>query len=96
MIAKNEVREFLNNLQWNRETKSSLERKLQTFFEVDKEHTLCDFTDDDDNELDFSFGWTTGDGACAEHFVDIEIWYLKTRKKGVFIITGAEILDYVE
>lgn len=96
MKKKEEIREFLNDLQWNRETKSSLERKLQEFFEVDNSHTLCEFTDYDYKEIDYAFGWTTGNGACAEHYADIEIWYLKMRQKGRFLVTGAEIIDYVE
>jgi len=92
MKTKQEVYDFLRSLQWQRFTKSELKEKLSYFF--NKDMSLEDGTDPDDKELDYSFISTTGDYNSVSNFIDIEIWYAKTRHRNHFIVTGTELLDY--
>lgn len=95
MIAKDKVIEYLNSLQWKRFNKVGLELELERFFGVKME--LQDSTCEDFNEIDYSFITTTAQEECASsNFIDIEIYYAKTRKRGHFIITETTLLDYVE
>lgn len=91
---KRNVLEFLESLQWQRMTKSELQKLLQDYLGTDNK--LSDGTCEDCKELDYSFLFTNGDGCCGSHFIDIEIYYLKMRQRNHILITGAELLDYVE
>lgn len=93
MRTKEEVRQFLNNLQWQRMSKKDLEKTVQAFF--DSKNKLFNFTCEDCKDIDYSFGFTTGDENSTSHFIDIEIWYLKMRNREI-LITGSEILSYEE
>ena len=94
-LTKEQVADFLWKLQWTRTTKKELEKQLTDFFGVPME--LEDATDDEFKEVDYSFITTTAQEQCATHnFIDIEIYYLKMRQRGWFVITGSEILDFVE
>lgn len=95
MIPKDKVYEFLNSLQWERFNKIGLELELERFFGVPM--TLTDSTCEDYTDTDFSFTTTTAQEECASsNFIDIEIYYAKTRKRGYFIITETSLLDYAE
>lgn len=95
MIPKDKVYEFLNSLQWERFNKIGLELELERFFGVPM--TLTDSTCEDCTDTDFSFTTTTAQEECASsNFIDIEIYYAKTRKRGYFIITETSLLDYAE
>lgn len=95
MVAKDKVYEFLNSLQWKRFNKVGLELELERFFGVPME--LTDSTCEDCTDIDFSFITTTAQEELAtSNFIDIEIFYAKTHKKGHFIITETTLLDYVE
>lgn len=95
MIAKDKVIEYLNSLQWKRFNKVGLELELERFFGVKME--LHNSTCEDCTDIDFSFITTTAQEELAtSNFIDIEIYYAKTRKRGHFIITETTLLDYVE
>lgn len=95
MVAKDKVYEFLNSLQWKRFNKVGLELELERFFGV--EMKLYNSTCEDCTDIDFSFITTTAPKEFAtRNFIDIEIYYAKTRKRGHFIITETTLLDYVE
>lgn len=95
MIAKDKVIEYLNSLQWKRFNKVGLELELERFFGVKME--LHNSTCKDCTDIDFSFITTTAQEECASsNFIDIEIYYAKTHKRGHFIITETTLLDYVE
>lgn len=95
MIAKDKVYEFLNSLQWKRFNKVGLGLELERFFGVPME--LTDSTCEDCKDVDYSFTSTTAQEPLAtSNFIDIEIYYAKTRKRGHFIITETTLLDYVE
>ena len=95
MIAKENVYDFLESLQWKRFNKVGLELELERFFGVKME--LDDSTCEDCTDIDFSFITTTAQEECASsNFIDIEIYYAKTHKRGHFIITETTLLDYVE
>lgn len=95
MIAKEKVYDFLESLQWKRFNKVGLELELERFFGVKME--LYDNTCEDCTDIDFSFITTTAQEECAtSNFIDIEIYYAKTHKRGHFIITETTLLDYVE
>lgn len=93
MIAENKVIEFLDALQWNRFNKVGLERTLESFFGVPMK--LTDSTCEDCKDLDYSFITTTAQEG-SDSFIDIEIYYAKTRKRGTFIITETTLLEYAE
>lgn len=95
MVAKDKVYEFLNSLQWKRFNKVGLELELERFFGVKME--LHDSTCEDFKDADYSFITTTAQKELAtSNFIDMEIYYAKTRKRGHFIITETTLLDYVE
>ena len=91
---KRKVREFLESLKWKRMTKNELQRLLQEY--LGASNKLSDGTCEDCKELDYSFLFTNGEDVCVSHFIDIEIYYLKMRQRNHILITGAELLDYVE
>lgn len=95
MVAKDKVHAFLNSLRWKRFNKVGLGLELERFFGVPM--TLTDSTCEDCTDIDFSFITTTAQEECASsNFIDIEIYYAKTHKRGHFIITETTLLDYVE
>lgn len=89
--SKDETYSFLQTLVGERISKTDLQNKLRTFFQCNNK--LFDFTDSE-STCDWSFGFTNGNGAVAVDFTDIEIYYLKTRERGVVYITECEILAY--
>ena len=91
MKTRKETMDFLDSLQWQRMSKKVLQAKLQAFFET--ENKLVDSTDKDYKEVDYSFDFTNGKCDSCRGFIDVEIWYLKTRN-GEILITETEILDY--
>lgn len=93
--TKAEVNQFLESLQWERMTKKELEKKLQEFFHVT--NTLSDGTCEDCKDIDYSFFFTDATEECAGYnFIDVEIYYLKMRQRNHILITGTDLLDYVE
>lgn len=95
MKSRKEVLEFLANLQWKRFNKVGLELELSNFFGVPMK--LTDGTCEDYKGVDYSFLTTTAQEELAtSNFIDMEIYYLKMRKKGHFLITETTLLDYVD
>ena len=93
MKTKHEVCAFLDSLQWERMTKHEVEKRFTDFF--GQPMTCEDGTCEDCKDVDYSFLLTTGIGACSEHFIDMEVFYLKMRNRSV-LITGTELLEYIE
>lgn len=93
MKTKKETLEFLHTLQWRRMTKRELQKTLQDFFCSSNE--LEESTDEEFKEVDYSLYFTTGEELSTENVIDVEIWYLKMRKRNHILITGTELLNYV-
>ena len=93
MPSKDEVVNFLESLQWKRFGKNELEKTLQSFFNTKNK---IEDGSSDCKDIDYSFLFTSAEEACAtEHFIDIEVYYLKMRN-GHVLITGTDLLDYVQ
>ena len=94
MKTEDEVREFLENIQWERFTKKELEKALQVFFGTTNK--LMKGTDDDaPRGIDHSYLFTTESDSYFSNLIDLKIWYCNSRK-GEKLITGTEILEYIE
>ena len=94
MKTKQETREFLNSLKWKRMTKKELQTYLQEFFGTTNE--IEESTDDECKDVDYSLCFTNAESDSTTNIIDIEIWYLKTRKKNHILITGTELLTYID
>lgn len=92
MPTRAETQEFLDGLQWKRYTKKELQNELQSFFKTGNK--LENGTCLDCKDIDYSFLFTNGNEASTRHFIDVEIYYLKMRRRNNVLITGAEILMY--
>lgn len=90
--TKSEVRAFLENLQWKRMSKKQLEATLQGFLQTDNK--LSEGTCEDCKDVDYSFLFTDEGESQSNGFIDVEIYYLKMRKRNHILITGAELLEY--
>jgi hypothetical protein len=66
---------FIENLPHKRFTKEQLEELLSNFFNA--EITLCDMTNEWDNDYRVSFDVNDNDFG----YISFDIWYLKTRRK---------------
>ena len=65
---------------------------LQSFFKSDNK--VKDSTMEEYNDIDYSLVFTTASDAYSKEYVDVEIYYLKTRNNLV-LVTSAELLEYV-
>lgn len=72
-------------------SKEELDKTMSEFF--GKEMEGEDSTAEDNNEVDYSLIYTTGEYNSVSNFIDMEIWFLNMRD-GRMLITGAELLDY--
>lgn len=69
-----------------------IEGILQSFFNSDNK--VKDSTMEEFDDMDYSFVFTTASDAYSKEYVDVEIYYLKTRNNLV-LVTSAELLEYV-
>ena len=69
-----------------------IEGILQSFFKSDNK--VKDSTMEEYNDIDYSLVFTTASDAYSKEYVDVEIYYLKTRNNLV-LVTSAELLEYV-
>lgn len=93
MRTKQETLEFLNSLRWKRMTKNELQTCLQEFFCTTNE--IEESTDNECKDVDYSLCFTNAESFSTTNIIDIEIWYLKMRKKNHILITGTELLTYL-
>lgn len=69
-----------------------IEGILQSFFKSNNK--VEDSTMEEYDDIDYSLVFTTASDAYSKEFVDVEIYYLKTRNNSV-LVTAAELLEYV-
>ena len=69
-----------------------IEGILQSFFKSNNK--VEDSTMEEYDDIDYSFVFTTASDAYSKEFVDVEIYYLKTRNDSV-LVTEAQLLEYV-
>ena len=69
-----------------------IEGILQSFFKSNNK--VEDSTMEEYNDIDYSLVFTTASDAYSKEFVDVEIYYLKTRNDLV-LVTEAQLLEYV-
>lgn len=94
MCTKETLRIFLESLQWERFTKAELRFTMEQHLGVPI--TFENGTVEDCKAIDYSILATTAtEDNCTHNFVDMEIWYLKTRDRKM-LITGTKILDWVD
>lgn len=94
MKSKIEIITFLEGLQWNRMAKKELDSMFSEFFGVKMKGENS--TNEECKDIDYSLVYTTTQEKFAtSNFVDIEVYYLKMRNHSI-LITGVELLDYVE
>ena len=93
MKTKEEIRAFIEALQWNRCTKKDLLKKFNDFFGT-QQTEFEDSTDSDFKEVDYSLIYTNESGHGMDFLVDIEIFYLNMRQRNWILISGCEILTY--
>lgn len=95
MKTKKETLAYLDALQWQRFSKKELLAELNKFFGV-KGHGFEDGTCPDCTDTDYSLLFTTEECDRDNNFIDIEIYYLKCRKRNEILITGTDLLDYYQ
>ena len=69
-----------------------IEGILQSFFKSNNK--VEDSTMEEYDDIDYSLVFTTASDAYSKEYVDVEIYYLKTRNNLV-LVTSAELLEYV-
>ena len=69
-----------------------IEDILQSFFKSNNK--VKDSTMEEYNDIDYSLVFTTASDAYSKEYVDVEIYYLKTRNDSV-LVTEAQLLEYV-
>lgn len=69
-----------------------IEGILQSFFKSNNK--VEDSTMEEYNDIDYSLVFTTASDAYSKEYVDVEIYYLKTRNDLV-LVTEAQLLEYV-
>ena len=69
-----------------------IEGILQSFFKSNNK--VKDSTIEEDDDMDYSFVFTTASDAYSNEYVTIEIYYLKTRNNLV-LVTAAQLIEYV-
>lgn len=83
---------MLELLVYKRYSIKELEIILQSFFKSDNK--VKDSTIEEDDDMDYSFVFTTASDAYSNEYVTVEIYYLKTRNNLV-LVTAAQLLEYV-
>ena len=69
-----------------------IEGILQSFFKSNNK--VEGSTMEEYNDIDYSLVFTTASDAYSKEYVDVEIYYLKTRNDLV-LVTEAQLLEYV-
>lgn len=69
-----------------------IEGILQSFFKSNNK--VEDSTMEEYNDIDYSLVFTTASDAYSKEYVDVEIYYLKTRNDLV-LVTESQLLEYV-
>lgn len=69
-----------------------IEGILQSFFKSNNK--VEDSTMEEYDDIDYSLVFTTASDAYSKEYVDVEIYYLKTRNDLV-LVTEAQLLEYV-
>ena len=90
--SKEATLKMLEELVGKRFLIGEIECILQSFFKSDNK--VKDSTMEEYNDIDYSFVFTTASDAHSKEFVDVEIYYLKTRNDLV-LVTEAQLLEYV-
>ena len=90
--SKKAILKMLEELVNKRFLIGEIEGILQSFFKSDNK--VKDSTMEEYNDIDYSFVFTTASDAHSKEFVDVEIYYLKTRNDLV-LVTEAQLLEYV-
>ena len=90
--SKKAILKMLEELVNKRFSIGELESILQSFFNSDNK--VEDSTMEEYNDIDYSLVFTTASDAYSKEFVDVEIYYLKTRNDSV-LVTEAQLLEYV-
>ena len=90
--SKEATLKMLEELVGKRFLIGEIEGILQSFFKSDNK--VKDSTMEEYNDIDYSFVFTTASDAHSKEFVDVEIYYLKTRNDLV-LVTEAQLLEYV-
>lgn len=90
--SKEATLKMLKGLVGKRFLIGEIEGILQSFFKSDNK--VKDSTMEEYNDIDYSFVFTTASDAHSKEFVDVEIYYLKTRNDLV-LVTEAQLLEYV-
>ena len=90
--SKEATLKMLEELVGKRFLIGEIECILQSFFKSDNK--VKDSTMEEYNDIDYSLVFTTASDAYSKEFVDVEIYYLKTRNNLV-LVTSAELLEYV-
>ena len=90
--SKEATLKMLKGLVGKRFLIGEIEGILQSFFKSDNK--VKDSTMEEYNDIDYSLVFTTASDAYSKEYVDVEIYYLKTRNNLV-LVTAAQLLEYV-
>lgn len=90
--SKEATLKMLEELVGKRFLIGEIEGILQSFFKSDNK--VEDSTMEEYNDIDYSLVFTTASDAYSKEYVDVEIYYLKTRNDLV-LVTEAQLLEYV-
>lgn len=92
MPSKKAILKMLEELVGKRFLIVEIEGILQSFFKSNNK--VEDSTMEEYNDIDYSLVFTTASDAYSKEYVDVEIYYLKTRNDSV-LVTEAQLLEYV-
>ena len=90
--SKTAILKMLEELVNKRFLIGEIEGILQSFFKSNNK--VEDSTMEEYNDIDYSLVFTTASDAYSKEYVDVEIYYLKTRNDLV-LVTEAQLLEYV-
>ena len=90
--SKKAILKMLEELVNKRFLIGEIEGILQSFFKSNNK--VEDSTMEEYNDIDYSLVFTTASDAYSKEYVDVEIYYLKTRNDSV-LVTEAQLLEYV-
>ena len=92
MPSKKATLKMLEGLVNKRFLIGEIEGILQSFFKSNNK--VEDSTMEEYDDIDYSLVFTTASDAYSKEYVDVEIYYLKTRNDSV-LVTAAQLLEYV-
>ena len=90
--SKKAILKMLEELVNKRFLIGEIEGILQSFFKSNNK--VEDSTMEEYDDIDYSLVFTTASDAYSKEYVDVEIYYLKTRNDLV-LVTEAQLLEYV-